>query len=139
MNQFNIQIQFTQRLCQKLNIKYENYTHRLEILNLETLETRRLKHDLILVYKFHSNLINLNFNEFFTKNTLDKIYNLRRHDNYLQLPDICKTTVRRNFFSQRIVKIWNKLPQHIIESKSLPIFKNNLDDINLADLAELVF
>lgn len=135
----SIQIQFTQKLCQKLNIKYSSYNHRLKILNLETLEIRRLKSDLKLVYKIHNNLINLNINEFFTQSTLDNSYNLRRHDKYLKLPDLCKTTIRRSFFSLRIVKIWNKLPQYVIRSKSLPIFKDNLDSLELADFAELVY
>jgi len=39
----------------------------------------------------------------------------------------CRTTVRQNFFSLRIVNEWNKLPQDVIEAPSMNTFKNRLD------------
>ena len=40
----------------------------------------------------------------------------------------CHTTVRQNFFSQRIVNKWNnKLPQVVIEATSVNAFQNKLD------------
>ena len=35
--------------------------------------------------------------------------------------------IRRNFFSQRVVDHWNKLPQEIIAADSVNIFKSRLD------------
>ena len=51
------QKKFTRQICKKLNLKYNNYLDRLRILKLESLEKRRLKLDLILVYKILNNLI----------------------------------------------------------------------------------
>ena len=34
--------------------------------------------------------------------------------------------VCKNYFSNRVVKLWNKLPKHVIRSESLSIFKNRL-------------
>ena len=133
----SVQTKFTRLLCQKLNINYDNYQHRLNILQMETLESRRLKADLILVYKFQNNLIDLNMDEFFTKSNLNTKYTLRRHENYLQIPSLCNTTIRRNFFSNRIVKVWNHLPKELITSKSLLQFKSKLDKINLHEFAQL--
>ena len=46
-----VQRHFTKRLCQKNNIKFRHYQDRLTILNLDSLETKRIKFDIILMYK----------------------------------------------------------------------------------------
>ena len=108
------------------------------MLNLETLEVRRLKTDLILVFKLHNNLLDIKFDELFTKNLITN-YNLRRHTNYLKPPNLTKTNTRQNFFSNRIVKVWNKLPQEIISTQSLPNFKYKLDKLNLTEYTNVIF
>ena len=133
----SIQTKFTRKLCQKLNLKFNSYQDRLNILNLETLETRQLKSDLTIIYKIHNNLIDLNFNEFFTKNNITSTYNLRRHNKYLNKPAKSRTATRRNFFSNRIISIWNRLPESIIDSDSIAIFKNRLDNTNMHNYANL--
>ena len=35
---------------------------------------------------------------------------------------------RKNIFSQRVVNKWNELPTEIVESSSVNIFKNRLDN-----------
>ena len=135
----SIQTKFTRTLFQKLNTNYRNYQHRLELLELESLESRRLRNDLTLVYKFQNNLINHNMDNFFTKSTLNTKYKLRRHANYLKIPGHSKTTIRRNFFSNRIVKIWNKLPEDLVTSKTLTDFKAKLCKMDLSKFSPLNF
>ena len=38
-----------------------------------------------------------------------------------------RTEMRRNFFNQRVVNLWNSLPQRAVEAKSLNIFKKERD------------
>ena len=55
---------------------------------------------------------------------------LRGHDYTLEQKRIstCKP-VCKNYFSNRVIKLWNKLPEHVIRSESLIIFKNRLDKL----------
>ena len=106
---------------------------------METLEKRRLKSDLILFYKIHNHQISIESENLQILPNINLSYNLRRHDQLYRLPPLPKSRIRSNFFTNRIIKIWNKLPQELISSKSLLIFKSNLNSLNLSQYTDLVF
>ena len=127
----SIQRTYTKKVCQRLNLKFNNYLERLDLMNMNSLEYRRLEFDLILLYKILHKMIYINLQDTISISNILSTYNFRRHSLQLTPHPLCNTNMRYNFFSNRIIQIWNKLPEHLISSKSLEIFKISLHKFNL--------
>ena len=113
-----------QRRATKLvpNLRYKTYEERLKYLNLTTLETRRLRGDLIEVFKILKGIDDIDYHNFFTLcNTSTRGHSMKlfKHGSRLDC--------RKYTFSSRIVNVWNALDQEIIACDSTNAFKNRLD------------
>ena len=105
--------------------KNQSYTERLKLLNLTTLEKRRKRDDLIEACKTITEKEDVEPESLFT--IADNIHHLRGHKLRIYKQP-CRLNLRKNFFTQRVVNDWNRLPSYIVEEPSINSFKNRLDD-----------
>ena len=74
----SVQKTYTRKVCQRGNVSFSSYEERLRILDLESLEVRRKKRDLIFVYKIIYGLVDIEATTLFQFSTFGG-HNLRRH------------------------------------------------------------
>jgi len=108
----------------KLLFNISTYETRLKKLGIYSLERRRLRGDLTETFKIMTRTEHVNCSKFFE--LADVTSGQRGHSLKLFKPR-CRTTVRQNFFSLRIVTEWNKLLQDVVDAPSVNAFKNRLD------------
>ncbi len=94
---------------------------RLQILNLPSLKGRRLRGDLIELYKINNNLVDIDFNELFTVNKYDKTRN-KEGKIFLQHYN---TNIRKYSFTNRASPHWNALPYSVKFATNLNTFKKS--------------
>src|ERR1700730_1211737 len=95
---------------------------RPRVVHLTTLETRRIRGDLIEVYRIMNGLTYLNPEEFFTFSTGV----LRGHKHKLFKHRV-RTDTGKYSFSFRVVDLWNSLPDDVVNAVSINSFNNKLD------------
>ena len=115
-----------QRRATKLipSIRNRSYEDRLRELNLFTLEQRRLRGQLIEVFKILRGFDNVDYRNMFelsegrTRNHGYKLV-LKRYNR-----DLCG-----NYFTYSICNTWNSLPADVVNSDSVEQFKCRLDRV----------
>jgi ribonucleases P/MRP protein subunit RPP40 len=100
-----------------------SYEQRLAETDLITLEKRRVRGDLIEVFKIMKGFVKIDYRKFFEISTLGKT---RGHSLKL-VKNCCSGERRKQSFSQRVINGWNGLPQYVIDADSVNCFKNRLD------------
>ena len=111
-------IERVQRLPGLRNV---SYVERLQILNLETLELRRIMFDVTLMFKLVHKLVDIETEDMFTfchNNTRGP----RLKINHLG----ARLNCRKYSFINRTIPVWNALPQSCVESSNISNFKLSL-------------
>ena len=100
-----------------------NYEQRLKFTGLPSLVDRRVRGDLIEVFKIIKGFDRVDCSKFFTiksnSRTRGHSFKIEKRRSRLE--------IRRNFFSQRIVNKWNSLPDSVVNADSVNSFKNRYD------------
>ena len=105
------------------DIRHLPYESRLKVLGLTTLELRRVRGDMIQVFKFLSSKDALGSCDFLKVSSGNRT---RGHGSKLTKV-FSRLDIRKFSFSQRVVDEWNSLPHWVVESDSVLAFKVNID------------
>ena len=109
--------------AQRRATKLQNISERLAALYHPTLVCRRIRGDMIVDYKILSNIYDSRITNFLSKGKFSTTsgHNLKlcvQHANF---------SIRKWFFSIRIVDIWNRLPLSVVDAPNVKCFEKILD------------
>ena len=118
-------VERVQRRATKLvpGLKDMTYNERLRALNLPTLAFRRIRADMIQVFKTMKGIDDTDPTALFEVAT----YGATRGHTMKIMKKNCRLGTRQHFFTNRIIKEWNNLPQSAIDQETVNGFKNSLE------------
>ena len=116
------------RMTKIIPVLKKSYSERLKQLGLPTLEYRRLRTDLIQIYKI---IHDLEYKPVGLSLELSDCGKTRGHKFKIKKLS-CNTKYRQNVLALRTINWWNQLPNKVVEAEN--IFKDRLN-VHFADLS----
>ena len=104
------------------------YEERLKKLKLPSLAYRRMRGDMVEVYKYCHSLYQVDRKPFKLMSEVNED-SVTRDNCFKIYKEKCKHAVRPNFFGNRVANIWNSLPTSVVQAPSLNSFKNRPDKL----------
>ena len=118
----NVQRRATKRVNGMREMEYEE---RLRSLNLPCLLYRKIRGDMIETYKMCNNM----YDEGLPLPIKPSTNTLTSRSTHRLTKTKFNKNVRKYFFKNRIVNLWNRLPNAVKDSQTTNTFKNRLDDL----------
>ena len=115
-------------------LRNKPYEERLKELGLFSLSKRRLRGDLIEIFKMFRGLDNVNIHDYLNVDER----NITRSNGYKIFGKRFQSEEAKHYFFNRVVNVWNSLPAQVVNSNTLETFKKRVDK-HLATVPHLTY
>ena len=115
----SVQRKFTKFLTGLFDVPYQD---RLAILNLQSLEERRVVNDLCCFFKVRHHTMRLDIDKYF----VFRSNSVTRGHPFKILKPYARTDTQKYYWANRIIDIWNQLPADVFNCNEVGLFRKKL-------------
>ena len=106
-----------------------SYAERLKLLNLPSLELRRLHCDLLWCYEIMFGHVDINCDDMFEL----RMSTTGRGHKYKLIKKRNTSCLCSSFYTERVVNVWNYLPSDIVNFSTLSAFEQTIKLVDFTD------